>query len=251
MSERVTNGSFCDYFTGWSYDAEDTGWAWYPYAGPDGWIDWVSCAFNGYIEGSAGYKGVWQSIDLSNVDVLTLELWVYLYNAGGYHTYSAILIDDVEVYRIDAGDDEIFYPSIDTSSYSGPHTVKFVIGGSHPSGSYAIRLVSAIGPDLPPPPVAAFEGFPTSGDAPLLVLFTDESTNSPTSWLWDFGDGFFSNEQNPFHTYATPGVYDVSLHAYNAGGDDLELKPDYMTVTAPPTPPPTFKPLWKIQIGEL
>ncbi|MBD3178690.1 MAG: S8 family serine peptidase, partial [Candidatus Latescibacteria bacterium] len=39
------------------------------------------------------------------------------------------------------------------------------------------------------PPVAAFSGSPTSGDAPLTVNFTDQSSNSPTSWSWDFGDG--------------------------------------------------------------
>ena len=46
--------------------------------------------------------------------------------------------------------------------------------------------------------------------------FTDLSTitqGSVDSWLWDFGDGNMSTEQNPVHKYATPGTYSVSLTA--------------------------------------
>ena len=46
---------------------------------------------------------------------------------------------------------------------------------------------------------AAFTATPTSGTAPLTVNFTDQSSNTPTSWQWDFGDGGSSAEQNPTH----------------------------------------------------
>lgn len=36
--------------------------------------------------------------------------------------------------------------------------------------------------------------------------------NDATSWFWDFGDGNFSNLQNPTHTYATDGAYQVTLN---------------------------------------
>ncbi|MEW5995100.1 MAG: S8 family serine peptidase, partial [Candidatus Zixiibacteriota bacterium] len=61
------------------------------------------------------------------------------------------------------------------------------------------------------PPVADFVGSPTSGNAPLTVNFTDQSTGSPTSWSWDFGDGGTSTAQNPSYTYNSVGTYTVSL----------------------------------------
>jgi hypothetical protein len=44
------------------------------------------------------------------------------------------------------------------------------------------------------PPLADFTATPLSGKAPLTVQFNDTSLNSPTSWVWDFGDS--GNETN-------------------------------------------------------
>lgn len=65
------------------------------------------------------------------------------------------------------------------------------------------------------PPQAAF----TFQRAGLVVTFNDTSTGSPTSWLWDFGDGTpSSNQQNPVHTYSAAGTYVVTLTARNSIG---------------------------------
>jgi len=85
----------------------------------------------------------------------------------------------------------------------------------------------------PSAPVANFSGSPTSGTAPLTVNFTDLSTNSPTSWDWNFGDSGTSTAQNPSHDYTSAGDYTVSLTATNAGGSDSETKTDYISVSAP------------------
>jgi PKD repeat protein len=47
----------------------------------------------------------------------------------------------------------------------------------------------------------------------LSVEFTDQSTSDGIigSWVWDFGDGNTSMEQNPTHTYAHSGTYLVCL----------------------------------------
>ncbi|MCB0577950.1 MAG: PKD domain-containing protein [Phaeodactylibacter sp.] len=50
---------------------------------------------------------------------------------------------------------------------------------------------------------------------PLSFTFEDLSFASTDSWLWDFGDGNSSTEQNPTHAYAQPGEYLVSLTAFD------------------------------------
>jgi len=82
-------------------------------------------------------------------------------------------------------------------------------------------------------PTAAFVGSPTSGTAPLTVQFTDQSTGSPASWSWTFGDGGTSSAQNPSHTYTTPGSYSVSLTVSNGDGSDTATRNGYITVNEP------------------
>lgn len=83
-------------------------------------------------------------------------------------------------------------------------------------------------------PVANFVGSPLSGNAPLTVNFTDQSTNNPTSWSWNFGDGGTSSSQNPSRQYTSAGTYTVSLTASNSCGSDGEVKTGYITVNAAP-----------------
>ncbi|BDZ67493.1 PQQ-binding-like beta-propeller repeat protein [Methanobacterium ferruginis] len=52
------------------------------------------------------------------------------------------------------------------------------------------------------------------------IQFNDTSTNVPTSWYWDWGDGTNSTLQNPTHAYTTPGSYTVSLTATNPAGNN-------------------------------
>ncbi|AKB61310.1 hypothetical protein MSMAP_1325 [Methanosarcina mazei SarPi] len=68
-------------------------------------------------------------------------------------------------------------------------------------------------------PIADFWESPKSGNVPLNVTFTDNSTGSPTAWNWNFGDGTINSTlQNPVHTYSTAGDYTVVFTASNAAG---------------------------------
>ena len=79
-------------------------------------------------------------------------------------------------------------------------------------------------------PIANFVASQTNIEEGTSITFTDNSTNIPTTWSWDFGDGNTSTEQNPSHIYNTEGSYSVSLTANNTYGSDTETKTDYITV---------------------
>ena len=88
-----------------------------------------------------------------------------------------------------------------------------------------------------PKPVASFTYLQQGGT--LAVQFTDTSTNSPSSWSWDFGDGTpVSTVHNPLHTYAAAGPYTVALTATNATGTGNRTQP--ITVNPPPVPVSSF-----------
>jgi len=83
----------------------------------------------------------------------------------------------------------------------------------------------------PPGVIANFTAEPINGEAPLIVDFTDTSTGIPTSWLWDFGDGETSIEQNPSHTYLEAGHYTVSLIVANSSSTDTLIVEELISVS--------------------
>ncbi|MFH0945366.1 MAG: PKD domain-containing protein, partial [Planctomycetota bacterium] len=121
-------------------------------------------------------------------------------------------------------------PSHTYTSY-GDYTVSLTATG--PGGSDTETKIAYISVDEPAP-VANFSATPLSGNAPLLVSFTDQSTGgSVTSWLWAFGDGATSTVQNPTHTYTKSGPYTVLLSVGGPGGSDYEIKVNYISVQDP------------------
>ncbi len=79
-------------------------------------------------------------------------------------------------------------------------------------------------------PTIEFSSDVTDNIAGGDITFTDKSTYEPTSWLWDFGDGNTSTEQNPTHVYTSGGTYSVSLTAINEYGSKTKTKTDYITI---------------------
>ena len=103
---------------------------------------------------------------------------------------------------------------------------------SNANGSNALTKTSYIAvSSVSNAPVSAFSASPTSGSAPLTVSFTDQSTGSPTSWKWTFGDGNTSTEKNPVHKYNKTGLYSVTLTASNANGSNALTKTSYIAVS--------------------
>ncbi len=98
-----------------------------------------------------------------------------------------------------------------------------------------MRIGNPMAVSMPNAPVASFTATPTFGTLPLVVQFTDTSTNAPTSWQWDFdNDGTVdSTLQNPTHTYATAGVYSVRLVASSLGGSSTLLRSNLIGAGSP------------------
>ncbi len=111
----------------------------------------------------------------------------------------------------------------------GPHTIKATSTdntGDNSSDEIMVTIIENINLK----PIANFTATPTSGSAPFTVKFTDQSTNNPTEWQWDFGEGETSTEQNPTHAYISDGRYTVTLIANNEYGSDTATKNNYIYV---------------------
>jgi len=122
---------------------------------------------------------------------------------------------------------------------AGAHTVTVTLAGYAPA-SKQVTVVSGETAtahfDLVPVPVANFTANRTAGTVPLVVKFTDCSTNA-TTWVWNFGDGKTSSEQNPTHTYNTIGRYNVTLTATNSAGSDTLTRYRYISARDAPSEP--------------
>jgi len=74
---------------------------------------------------------------------------------------------------------------------------------------------------------------PTCGSTE--VQFTDTTVGNPTSWLWDFGDGNTSIDQNPTNSYTGTGPYTVTLSASNGVFTDTVVMPNLVSPWLIPT----------------
>jgi len=100
-----------------------------------------------------------------------------------------------------------------TFSVPGPHIVKLV--NTYPYCKDSITKTI----EVVTPPVIDFTSTSALGcKAPLTVTFTDASPTTGVAWLWNFGDGSTSNQQNPSHTYNSAGQFNVSLTVTNSFG---------------------------------
>ncbi len=126
--------------------------------------------------------------------------------------------------------------SVHTYTTSGTYTVRLdatnALGSCWHTSSVSISSLAA-----------SFTQNQTTGLVPLTVLFTDTSTDQPTSWSWSFGDGGISILQNPIHTYTTAGVYMVNLNATNGYDGWIDAPSESITVYSLPAVSFTASPL--------
>jgi lysyl endopeptidase len=108
-----------------------------------------------------------------------------------------------------------------------------------PTNSGVITLAGTSMPCSPQPPVAEFVANQTNVLPGTTVIFTDQSSNSPTSWSWTvspgtgwaYANGTTATSQNPQITFNTVGQYTIALTATNAQGSNTNTKTNYINVS--------------------
>ena len=129
----------------------------------------------------------------------------------------------------DGGTDTTQNPS---HKYSTTGTFTVTLTSTNAAGSDTISKAAYITVNpASTPPVASFVATKTTGTTPLGVQFIDATTNSPTAWVWSFGDGATSLQQNPLHTYISAGTYTVTLTASNNAGSSTITQTGFVTAT--------------------
>jgi PKD repeat protein len=189
--------------------------------------------------GSDGYKNdVWRSTDDG-------AMWIQLNASAGWTArwdHKSVVMPDGSIVLIGGVDGSAYkndvwrFNPVGSSAQNPSYT--YTTPGTYPVaqqvynsvGYNSTRKTGYITVMGSPAPVADFTGVPTSGTAPLTVVFTDNSTNKPTTWNWSFGDGNFSTTQDPDHTYQSNGTYTVALTATNDKGSNRVTKSNYIIV---------------------
>lgn len=97
----------------------------------------------------------------------------------------------------------------------GPVTITATL--SNPAGESTKSVTVDFGATEAP---SAFFHSPSSPPAGAPVQFTNQTSKGYRSLFWDFGDGTFSTEENPVHTFSAADDHVVTLTATNEIGSD-------------------------------
>jgi PKD repeat protein len=133
---------------------------------------------------------------------------------GLSYTFTTDFPETATIWSWDFGDGSTATQANVMHTYATPGTYEVCLTATNECGvSDTLCRIESVGC---PAPNAAFEH---AADL-LSVSFFDASSNNPSQWAWDFGDGNSSTQQNPSHTYSTPGSYEACLSTSSICGSD-------------------------------
>ncbi|MEO6329883.1 MAG: PKD domain-containing protein, partial [Ginsengibacter sp.] len=112
----------------------------------------------------------------------------------------------------------------------GSYTISVIITTA---GGCTDTAIVADGVIVGAKPVALFSATPRNTCASFPVGFSDLSTGKVDKWLWQFGDGGSSVDQNPTHIYTDTGYFNVSLIVASNGCTDTIQFNKYIHITPP------------------
>ncbi len=118
-----------------------------------------------------------------------------------------------------------------TVTYSTPGTYTVTLTASNCAGS-STKTKTGLIQVLAPPPVPDFTADPVFVLMGESVAFSGTASGDVTAWSWSFPGGMpsVSSLQNPQITYATPGIYNVTLTVSGPSGSNTVTKTNYIEV---------------------
>lgn len=108
------------------------------------------------------------------------------------------------------------------TAYSGKMYIIFTTDGSVISNGFTASWTAVVPSGTPP--IGNFSIADTVAPLNWPVQFTDQSTNVPVGWNWNFGDGTTSSLQNPSHSFASSGTFNITLIVSNCFSADTMIK---------------------------
>jgi PKD repeat protein len=197
-------------------------------------------ALCGHATPTDGQSSVEQIVSLGRLQAsLSFYLKIPARSGNGFDKLR-VLLDGVEVMVVGEG----------TTAFGLLYEQAFVDLGAHPEGEehvlrFECQTSAAGGPTgtefliddvslmtADEPLNADFEWTPLSPSTGEEVAFHDLSTGQPDAWSWDLGDGVWSYEQHPVHTYNAPGTFTVVLEV-TRGGTESSTEVKQIVVEAP------------------
>ena len=179
------------------------------------------------ISGPQGESKVEKTISVKTGDIPNVLTAAFTSDKTGGDVPLTVLFTDASTGEItgrkwDFGDGSVSEEQHPSHTYTNPgfYLVTLIIHG--PSGES--RKDATISVNEPASPVkkkikAGFSTYDTEGSAPLTVSFMDTSEGDISEYSWDFGDGSYSTEASPRHTYTVPGTYPAVLTVKGPDGE--------------------------------
>jgi YVTN family beta-propeller protein len=192
------------------------------YSYPFTYIDQTSATFNGntYLwftpTDQHDYNAVYIDVNIEQGDYTTADYAPNFYSnvSGGFVPFSVQFIDN----STNASTSQLWDFGDGTNSTSQNPTHQYNTSGDYSvtlkkynstNGNHSVTYTNYIIATQLVAPTANFTYVVTPGVNSNVVKFTDVSTNYPSSWSWDFGDGLHSTDANPTHSYQYSGTYTV------------------------------------------
>lgn len=132
-------------------------------------------------------------------------------------------------------------PAMQARSTTPASTVTERIERGAPTGATTVAAtVPPTAPSAKDDGTMAFSASVSEGCPGTAIQFTANGTPDDAIYLWNFGDGSFSNQARPDHTFAKSGKFEVMLSVSNPGGGTILSKPSSDLIVIHEAPEASF-----------